>query len=118
MDPEKRDEVISEISNLVDRRMVTTALSGELQGVLELHIRYINFSPFKYIHVKNFIILLFYQERADRVSSRQGFDSIMQSLQRQNTYHREASHGREGHCEDQETYSRLCNDIYTKEYPK
>ena len=30
MDPEQRNEVISEISNLVDRRLVTTALSGEL----------------------------------------------------------------------------------------
>ena len=35
----------------------------------------------------------------------------MQSLQWRNTYHREASHGREGHREDQETYSGLCSDI-------
>ena len=39
MDPEQRDEVISEISNLVDRGLVTTTLSGELRGVLELHIQ-------------------------------------------------------------------------------
>ena len=39
MDPEQRDEVISEISGLVQRRLVTTTLSGELRGVLELHIQ-------------------------------------------------------------------------------
>ena len=39
MDPEQRDELISEISNLVQRRLVTTTLSGELRGVLELHIQ-------------------------------------------------------------------------------
>ena len=39
MDPEQRDEVISEISNLVQRKLVTTTLSGELRGVLELHIQ-------------------------------------------------------------------------------
>lgn len=38
----------------------------------------------------------------------------MQSLQRRNTYHREANHGREGQRisgEDQETYSGLRSDI-------
>ena len=35
----------------------------------------------------------------------------MQSLQRRNTYHREASRSREGHHEDQETYNGLRNDI-------
>ena len=39
MDPEQRDELISEISNLVQRRLVSTTLSGELRGVLELHIQ-------------------------------------------------------------------------------
>ena len=42
MEPEQRDELISEISNLVDRRLVTTTLSGELRGVLELHIQVYN----------------------------------------------------------------------------
>ena len=42
MDPEQRDEVISEISGLVQRRLVTTTLSGELRGVLELHIQVYN----------------------------------------------------------------------------
>jgi len=39
MDPEQRDELVSEISNLVQRRLVTTTLSGELRRVLELHIQ-------------------------------------------------------------------------------
>ena len=44
MNPEQRDdEVISQISNLVDRGLVTTTLSGELQEVLELHIRIYKF---------------------------------------------------------------------------
>lgn len=39
MDPEQRGELISEISNLVQRRLVTTTLSGDLRRVLELHIQ-------------------------------------------------------------------------------
>jgi len=39
MEPEQRDELVSEISNLVQRQLVTSTLSGELRGVLELHIQ-------------------------------------------------------------------------------
>jgi len=39
MEPEQRDELVSEISNLVGRQLVTSTLSGEMRGVLELHIQ-------------------------------------------------------------------------------
>ena len=51
MDPEQRDELISEISNLVQRRLVTTTLSGELRGVLELHIQVYKYLSILDIHI-------------------------------------------------------------------
>lgn len=53
MEPEQRDELISEISNLVQRRLVTTTLSGELRGVLELHIQ-----VWKYFSMKTGIVIV------------------------------------------------------------
>ena len=36
---EDRDRIVSEVSNLVQQQLVTSALSGEFRGVLELHIQ-------------------------------------------------------------------------------
>lgn len=36
---EARDEVVAEVGNLVSQQLVTSALSGEFRGVLELHIQ-------------------------------------------------------------------------------
>lgn len=37
--PEAREEVVSEVRNLVQQQLVTSALSGEFRGVLELNIQ-------------------------------------------------------------------------------
>ncbi len=37
--PEERDRVVAEIGHLVQQQFVSTALSGEFRGVLELHIQ-------------------------------------------------------------------------------
>ena len=39
LDQEAREEIVSEVSNLVHQQLVTSALSGEFRGVLELHIQ-------------------------------------------------------------------------------
>lgn len=39
---EVRDEVVAEVSNLVSQQLVTSALSGEFRGILEVHIQVIN----------------------------------------------------------------------------
>ena len=36
---EARDEIVAEVSSLVSQQLVTSALSGEFRGVLELHIQ-------------------------------------------------------------------------------
>ena len=38
---EARDEIVAEVSGLVSRQLVTSALSGDFRGVLELHIQVI-----------------------------------------------------------------------------
>ena len=39
LDQGAREEIVSEVSNLVHQQLVTSALSGEFRGVLELHIQ-------------------------------------------------------------------------------
>ncbi len=39
LNPEERDRVVAEIGHLVQQQFVTTALTGEFRGVLELHIQ-------------------------------------------------------------------------------
>lgn len=39
LDQEAREEIVSEVSNLVHQQLVTSALSGEFRGVLEFHIQ-------------------------------------------------------------------------------
>lgn len=39
LDQESREEIVSEVSNLVHQQLVTSALSGEFRGVLEFHIQ-------------------------------------------------------------------------------
>ena len=39
LEQESREEIISEVSHLVQQQLVTSALSGEFRGVLELHIQ-------------------------------------------------------------------------------
>ena len=51
------------------------------------------------------------QERADRVSSGQGVDHVLQSLHRRNTFSREARETRSSYSEQPETYSELRSDI-------
>lgn len=36
---EARDEIVAEVGNLVSQQLVTSALSGEFRGILELHIQ-------------------------------------------------------------------------------
>ena len=44
LDQEAREEIVSEVSNLVHQQLVTSALSGEFRGVLEFHIQVYNVS--------------------------------------------------------------------------
>ena len=46
LQPAERDRVLSEVDHLVQQHLVTSALSGEFRGVLELHIQvsYITYS--------------------------------------------------------------------------
>lgn len=46
LDQEAREEIVSEVSNLVHQQLVTSALSGEFRGVLEFHIQVINKAQF------------------------------------------------------------------------
>lgn len=39
LEDETRDEIVAEVSSLVSQQLVTSALSGEFRGVLELHIQ-------------------------------------------------------------------------------
>ena len=41
--PEARDRVVAEIGHLVQQQLVTSALSGEFRGVMELHIQVLPF---------------------------------------------------------------------------
>ena len=41
LDAEAREEIVSEVRNLVQQQLVTSALSGEFRGVLELNIQVI-----------------------------------------------------------------------------
>ena len=45
LQPAERDRVLSEVNHLVQQHLVTSALSGEFRGVLELHIQVINHPP-------------------------------------------------------------------------
>ena len=47
LDQEAREEIVSEVSNLVHQQLVTSALSGEFRGVLELHIQVATFQHCK-----------------------------------------------------------------------
>lgn len=64
LDPEARNEIFAEVSNLVQQQLVSSALSGEFRGVLELHI----------------------QERADRANRGEDGRDFLQSLQRRSHY--------------------------------
>lgn len=44
---ETRDEVVAEVSSLVSQHLVTSALTGDFRGVLELHIQVFNRFPRK-----------------------------------------------------------------------
>ena len=39
LQPAERDRIVNEVDNLVQQHLVTSTLSGELRGVLELHIQ-------------------------------------------------------------------------------
>ena len=43
--PETRDMIVAEIGHLVQQQMVTSALSGEFRGVMELHIQVYSYCP-------------------------------------------------------------------------
>ena len=60
LDRDEREAILSDVGNLVQRRLVTNALSGEFRGVLEVHI----------------------QERADHVSQGVGPQELLRSLER------------------------------------
>ncbi|KAL5471081.1 hypothetical protein EMCRGX_G029157 [Ephydatia muelleri] len=62
--PEARDRVVAEIGGLVQQQLVSSALTGEFRGVLELHI----------------------QERAERLADGVGVEQMMENL------HRRAEH--------------------------
>lgn len=36
---EARDEILAEVGNLVSQQLVTSALSGDFRGILELHVQ-------------------------------------------------------------------------------
>ena len=60
LDPEQRDAILSDVSNLVNRRLVSDALSGDFRAHLEVHI----------------------QERADRLNSGLGHEDLLRRRQR------------------------------------
>ena len=49
LDQEAREEIVSEVSNLVQQQLVTSALSGEFRGVLEFHIQ-VYISHYMYVY--------------------------------------------------------------------
>ncbi len=58
--PEAREEVVSEVRNLVQQQLVTSALSGEFRGVLELNIQVSNSNNiflYKFYYSNSSIIL-------------------------------------------------------------
>lgn len=62
--PEARDRVVAEIGGLVQQQLVSSALTGEFRGILELHI----------------------QERAERVAEGVGVDQLMETLHRRSEH--------------------------------
>jgi hypothetical protein len=64
LQPAERDRIVNEVDNLVQQHLVTSTLSGELRGVLELHI----------------------QNRVDHVRSGVTVQDIGRSLQRRSEY--------------------------------
>jgi hypothetical protein len=64
LDPAERERIVSEVNQLVEQHLVTSALSGEFRGVLELHI----------------------QNRADQVRNDVTAEDIGRSLQRRTDY--------------------------------
>ena len=48
LDEGAREEIVSEVSNLVHQQLVTSALSGEFRGVLELHIQVYRYESYNF----------------------------------------------------------------------
>lgn len=81
LQPAERDRVLTEVNQLVQQHLVTSALSGEFRGVLELHIQVGG----KLLGLYLFNITML-QNRADQVQNGVTVEDINGSLQRRSAY--------------------------------
>ena len=80
--PAERDRVLTEVGSLVQQQLVTSALSGEFRGVLELHIQ-VSRCRGEYVHKITCKSYNYYpQNRADQIRDGMTGETIVGALQR------------------------------------
>lgn len=97
LQPAERDRVLTEVGSLVQQQLVTSALSGEFRGVLELHVQV---STYQMSHFHMYVSPVFtvVQNRADQIRDGMTGEDITNSLQRRSDH--------------TTRYNNYCNYIY------
>lgn len=85
LQPAERDRVLTEVGSLVQQQLVTSALSGEFRGVLELHVQVSTYQMSRF-HMYVSLLLTVVQNRADQIRDGMTGEDITNSLQRRSDH--------------------------------